>query len=74
MTRAAWQALFTEAHLRGLRVAVERADGANGTTLLRIRLRDREANRYSSSRAVPAGIELDTQALALVDALRRSPR
>lgn len=75
MTRAAWGALDTEAHIRGLRIAVERTETANGQALLRIRLRDQNrVNRWSSTRPAAAGIELDTQALALVDALRRSPR
>lgn len=75
VTRAAWQALHTEAAIHSLRVAVELVDGANGGKLLRIRLRDQQrVNRWSSTLAAPAGIELDTQALALVDALRRSPR
>jgi hypothetical protein len=74
VTRAVvWQQLHDEARLRGLKVAVERIDRGDGT-VLRIRLRDRTANRWSSSVAAPAGPGLDQQAELMIDALRRSPR
>lgn len=76
MTRVVvWQQLHDEAHLRGLKVALERVETLPGKPAhLRIRLRDRAANRWSSTVAAPAGPGLDQQAELMVDALRRSPR
>lgn len=68
----AFNQLAGECALRRLRMQVETCRAGNGEQLLRVRCVGADGRRFAAAHPTQPGRELDTQALALVDLLRRS--